>query len=429
MASIDLSPVGLAAGAPALGAPRIDPGSLVAPGSIAAGAPVIPAPGIKVYPELWPFVPLVGATETLEWMSEVLSSRTGEQRIALRSAPRQYLEFRHRLTEEEFSRAKAIARRRGTLEFGLPVWTERVRIGPVSPMDTVIPVNTETGDYREGGYLVLWESTSRHVVREIDSIDPDFVTLAAPAGVDMTSAWVMPARKCIASGGFRFSRNSARRPMLEVKFRVIDNTDLSDGFVSPFETHDGLDVMSDPSAVVQDLSENIIRAVDEIDNGFGPVVIEPVKDYDDFGQQVFLIDQGLADLWRRRRWLHARRGMQKAFWLPSHNRDLILKASVAADASAISVASIGPLRSYAGRHIMVRLQDGTTFYRRIVDVAKAGGNDVLTISAALGRPVSVGDVHRISFLSKVRLNSDEITIQHEFPGLARTELIVTEVPE
>ena len=48
-------------------------------------------------PPLWPFPATQEITEVLEWRNDILTSRAGEQRIALRPRPREIVTFRHRL--------------------------------------------------------------------------------------------------------------------------------------------------------------------------------------------------------------------------------------------------------------------------------------------------------------------------------------------
>ena len=54
---------------------------------------------------LWPFPAAQEIMEVLEWRTDVLTSRAGEQRIALRPHPREIVTFRHRLDALGMARA------------------------------------------------------------------------------------------------------------------------------------------------------------------------------------------------------------------------------------------------------------------------------------------------------------------------------------
>ncbi len=70
----------------------------------------MPEVGGPLPPPLWPFPAAQEITEVLEWRTDVLTSRAGEQRIALRPRPREIVTFRHRLDALGMARAAELAR-------------------------------------------------------------------------------------------------------------------------------------------------------------------------------------------------------------------------------------------------------------------------------------------------------------------------------
>ena len=181
--------------------------------------------------------------------------------------------------------------------------------------------------------------------------------------------------------------------------------------------------------MVTDLNEQIFRQADLIDSGFGKVGVEPTSDHIDFGQMLGFLEKGQAALWRRRCWLHGLFGRQKTFWLPSANPDLKLAASAAALDTDLTVTSIGETSGYDGRDVLVQLADGTRLYRAIDASAVGAGTDTITLDAALGVAVDPEDVYLFSFLSRVRLNADTVTISYRANGLSAIACPVTEVKE
>ena len=59
-------------------------------------------------PPLWPFPVAQEIIEVLEWRTDLLQSQAGEQRIALRSRPREIVTFQHRCNALGMARAREI---------------------------------------------------------------------------------------------------------------------------------------------------------------------------------------------------------------------------------------------------------------------------------------------------------------------------------
>ncbi|MGX1259793.1 hypothetical protein [Sinorhizobium fredii] len=379
--------------------------------------------------ELLPFLPLAAGSETLGWLTEVLQGRTSEQRLGLRSAPRQSFQYSFKLGPRQFSLAKAFARRNGAEPVLVPVWAELTRIpGAVLGSASSIDFDTAAADYRAGSQILIWESDEKAVTATIDTIAPTGVTLTAPIGTDFANPTVAPVRSALIVDGLRINRVRGRTTDATIRLEVVDNIDLSGAATYPL--YQDLEVLTEPTERVSDISENIMRAVDYIDNGFGPVAIETARNYADFGQTLGFLATGKASLWQWRRFLHNRKGKQKPFWLPSFNNDLQLQAGIGPADTLLLVQSIAPAGFYVGRQVMIELRNGTRFFREITNAAAAGGGtDQLTISAALGQAVAPADIAWLCFLSRVRLNSDTVTISYRFRGLYSVSAPVIEVPE
>jgi hypothetical protein len=381
--------------------------------------------------DLWSFRPEVGCKETLEWFTDNFGGLTGEQRIALRSAPRQSFNYTTRLLDyQQFSRAKTFARRNGALPVYVPVWGEQVQLsGAISSSATTLTFNTTYGDWREDGFLVVWSSDETYAVAQIDTVSSGSITLTGALGTGFTSPVVCPVRTAILTNGMSIQRAYQTKTDVSASFLVTDNIDLADDYVTDFPQYTSLDVLTEAAKLVTDINESIVRASEFIDNGFGPIVVETTKDYADFGQMLSFHDARGAALWRRRLWLHSLRGKQKTFWLPSFNMDLQLQTSFLAAATSVVVKSIAPSGFYLNKHVMILLANGNRYFREITNAASAGGgNDALTISSALGENVAPADVKAFCFLSLVRLNSDSVDIEHSFTLDSVVSIPVMEVP-
>ncbi|ESY42044.1 hypothetical protein X747_14800 [Mesorhizobium sp. LNJC384A00] len=421
MATVALSTGNLDAGTPDL--PSLHLGLIhhLSTGNLDAGAPDLASPEMVMLYEPWPFRPLIGASDTLETLSEVMPSYTEEQRLALRKAPRQNPRYTVKLDPAEFSQASDFARRRAGTQVCLPIWWEGIRLaGDVSAVDTEISIDTTAGDWRAGGRLIVWQSADNYALALITAVEVDSVTLLAPIGADFTTPTVVPVRVARTVEGFSISRGKL---VIEVtaRFQVEDNVKLEGD--AGYPQYQSIDVLTEPTARVSDISENIIQAGEYQDNGFGLVMLERQREYVDYGQSIAFLELGAAAVWRRRVWVHARNGKQKPFWLPTFNSDMKLMAPIGAADTVVTIKRAALPAGYLGRHVMIELKNGTRYFRQIVGAVRVGDTDEVTLNTSLGAAVSAVQILWFCYLSKVRLDADAVTFN--FPASGRGPLVAT----
>ncbi|MBZ9659768.1 hypothetical protein LB523_12000 [Mesorhizobium sp. ESP-6-4] len=425
MATVDTAPDGFDAGVPVLGTPALVLIHATVPDSLASGTPDLGLPVIIILYEVWPFRPLLPIQETLEWLTDVLPSRTGEQRIALRSSARQMFAFGSRLTDAQFAKARTLAIRRAHSPIGVPAWVEETTTAAVTAGDTTIAIDTTAGDWRVNEGIVIYQDSDTYETALVTAVAVDQLTLLGPVAGTYTRPSILPMRNALAIEGYQVRRDKAFTDV-SAKLQVFDNVTLAGD--AGYPQYQSLDVVTEKPALIADVSESIVRAAEYVDNGFGPIAVETLLNYADFGQTISFHENRGSDLWRRRCWIHSLNGKQKAFWLPTFNQDLLLQSTIGSAATVVTVKSIGHVGYYAGKHVMILLNDGTRFFRAINSASKSGGNDLLTISSAIGQSVAVADIALFCFISKVRLNSDVVTIDHQFELASSVSIPVTEVP-
>lgn len=379
-------------------------------------------------PDLWPFRPLLGCQEKISWLTEVLGSRTGEQRIALRTAPRQSYEYTFRLNWQQLGRARALMRQNSASTVYVPVWPEHIQyVGTISSGVTFITMDTTAGDYRIGGFVLAWQDDETYAVAEIDGISPTAISLNGTLGTTVVNPSIMPVRTGLITDGAQISRGAVLNNVA-VNFLVTDNEDFSgDWLAGYYPAYGGVEVMNEKPVLLADIADSVVRAADYIDNGFGPVVAETLKNYADMGQTMVFHDER-AVLKRRRTWLHNLHGRQKAFWLPTFNRDLWLQATASSGASTILVKSVASTGFYVSKNIMIMLTDGTYMLREITNATPAGGgNDTLTLASTLSTTIAIIDIEFICWLTLSRLDTDVVTIDHRYELCSVVSIPVTEI--
>lgn len=377
---------------------------------------------------VWPFVPQTKFREQLQWLTDVMQAYSAEQRLALRAAPRQTLQYDFQLDQQQYSRAKAISTQWAHRVYGAPIWSESTRVGNLAAGITSIAFDTTNADYRANDIVLVWESDEKFVAAETTTLTAGGVTLKLPLDRSYSNAFVMPLRFARTLQGTEFSRMAHTVTRARLAFLVNNNVDLGASISLP--QYRGKDVMTDRSVVLSDMSEKIVRAVDVFDNGSGPVTIDQERAYPDRTEVLSMDPQNRAEVWRMRKWLHARRGKQRTFWLPGWNRDLVLLENVGSAATSITVRPIGYPLYYGTTDIMVVLNSGTILFNRVLSASTdPSGNEVLAMSGSFGVAFNVTDIDLVCFMKHVRLDTDNADINHDYAGRASCSVAVVEVPE
>jgi hypothetical protein len=356
-------------------------------------------------PRLWPFAVRQPVIEVLEWNTDTLITAAAEQRIALRTVPRSIVTYTHLLDGTGLARAAELARAGVLYEWTLPLWhLARPATDPIDAADLTVVVDTGGGTFEAPGQAVIAADGGAAFPVEVSAVLPDRLELAAPAGVTLAHPIVAPVGTGILTRPVGIDRRRQGLGTVTATFTLQDATDLS---ASSYPTHLGLDVLTDPAVLRQPFAESIAQSVEYIDNGFGPIVIESVLTHVQRRSTVTLIDRGPAR-WLRRRWLHALRGRQRAFWLPTWGQELVLQAAVTSSATSIVVAAPADPGVWIGRHVMFEIASGPVF-REITNAVY----DALGIRLTIATPgKSIPTTTPIHLLTKVRLDTDRIELEH-----------------
>jgi hypothetical protein len=371
-------------------------------------------------PRLWPFPVRHPVTEVLEWNTDTLITEAAEQRIALRTLPRSILTVSHLLNASDLARAAELARAGLVDKWTVPLWhLARPSTVSVDAADITVFVDSGEGAFEALGQAVIAADGGVAYLVEVSAVLPDRLELAAPAGVSLVHPIVTPVGIGILTRPLEIDRRRQGLGTVTATFTLQTGTDLS---ASSYATHLGLDVLTDPAVLRQPLGETLGQTVEFIDNGFGPIVIEPVLTHVQRRSTITLIDRGAAR-WTRRLWLNSLRGRQRAFWLPTWGRELVLQAPVTSLATSAIIADIMDPGVLIGRHVMFEIVSGPVF-RKITNAVYDALGLKLTI-AAPGKSIPI--TTPIHLLTKVRLDTDRIEIEH-FAGRTEFAASLIEIP-
>jgi hypothetical protein len=365
-------------------------------------------------PPFWAFPSVQQITEALEWRTDILSAQAGEQRVALRPRPREIITLQHRCDALGMARAAELSRAGFESDWRVPLW--HMALQPTSDLTqgaTEILLDTTVSEFRAAGFAAVAVDGRDAVLVEIVSVAADRILLAEPPGAQLPAPSVAasriavaPVRQGVLASAIEITRRRQNDGMVTATFLLRDASDLS---APVLPSYLGRPVQTNPSLVRSPLSASFRRAVEYVDNGFGPVVVEPLRDVFERGEAITLKAQGAPARWAQRRWLWSLRGRQSSFWLPTWGRELQLRAAMTSGSTLMRVAPVAALAGYVGRPILLEMPSALRF-RTITAAITDGFDNRLTISSSLGEPVAMGT--KMHFMTLVRSDADRVEIRH-----------------
>ncbi|KNX40155.1 hypothetical protein ROTO_33140 [Roseovarius tolerans] len=380
-------------------------------------------------PLLWSFPAAQEITEVMEWRTDVLQAKLGEQRIALRPRPREIATFRHRLDALGMARAAELARAGFASDWLVPLWHMALQPGAdLVQGASEILLDTGLSDFRGGERAAIAVDGEASVPVVIASVQADRLILADPLVLQLPSPTVVaqrvtvaPIRAGLLTSAVEIVRRRQGDGTVTASFLLRDAPDLA---APAMPIYLNRPVQTDQSLVRRPLTASLRRAVEYVDNGFGPVVVESMRDVFERSETITLKAQGLSARHALRRWLWSLRGRQTSFWVPTWGYELQLRTAMTSGSVLMRVAPVASLAAYVGRPIMLEMP-GALRFRTITAAIVEGADHRLTLSSNLGEPVPL--TTKVHFLTAMRSDADRVEIQH---GAVSSEvtLPVIEVP-
>lgn len=379
--------------------------------------------------EVWPYIPQTGVTESLEWLTDVIRCKAGEDRVALRHLPRQTYQMKFQLAPGQYAQARVFARQTSQ-GFLMPMWPHYVNTG-----NLVWGALAITGQFDPrffSGRIIVWEDAQGYEIHTVKSVTSEGLELETELGRHFFNAAVVPLQEVRwgQTPDFTIANNDWR--VADIRVKAINAVELAPSEERP--KYRGLDVLLDPNILVQQLREQHYREVDEIDNTTGIIAANEKFAAPETKTQMSWHPLTRAELYSTLEWIHSRRGRRHAFWYRSHNADLEALSTMEADAevpgtSRLEVAPMEGLEAAAPFDICVTHVDGSRRFCRVQGTTPVSSTRTrLILSGSVGAPWPLADIAEINFLVGVRFDADRIEIRHTRGGAATVSVPVIEVP-
>lgn len=380
---------------------------------------------------VFPHEPEQPATEVLIFATDIRPGRAGkEQRASLRHVPRARWELRIRAEGKERRSIASNLFDSQARAFGVPIWWEPSFLSSAaSATDLAIQVDsTDLGSFVAGGLAILFRAHDDFEALQVDSLTSTSITFQTPLTKSFAAGTrVLPMRIGFMRSGtartFRFPLNVED---VAVEFTTIDNeVDLAD--TSAFSSFGGKVLLDDDNFIRGRTSEDWRRRVRVVDSRTGTFEVFTEWPTSRRGSTKGFHTLTRQQLWDVRRLLHALRGRQVSFWLPTFFPDLLATGSVGSGSSVLTVENVGYAKFVQSRQprnvVRLRKTDGTEVIRTVTNASEIDDDEEqITVDSPWGIDALPSEVERIDFVEKVRLDSDEIRITHK-DALGRAEII------
>lgn len=376
-----------------------------------------------------------GVLERYSFRTNILTSWDGsEQRVKLRGTPRREIEAHLQVFGPDAVR-KLQSQLSGwqSRDYLIPCWHDcYVLAASLSSGSTVIPdIPTPDSEFVTDGVALLFATLDQNEWVQIASVGADQLTLDQPTQQTWPAGTrVFPARFARISNQQTVTRPTRHMLDLQARFIVADNVGLTETEGTPL--YKGHPVLLDKPNEVEALSEDWLRPLLEFD----PETVNPVVD-DPTGYTTIVrrMDQVMTSRKARanfRKWLYARAGSWKPFWIPSWNEDFKLFSTLLSNATMLTVdfafyerfVPATPMRDA----LMIELINGTRIFRDILSISELSETrERVFIDSPVGFNILPQEVRRISYLNLARLDSDTVEIFHETDTISRVSTLVRTV--
>lgn len=357
--------------------------------------------------------------ERLEWLSDVLISRTGaEQRRAVRLSPRRSFEMLFNPFNGKRTFLDLLLHNVGSSEFMLPLFHDKAKLasGVVFGDDRLL-FDTRWREFRVGDRLiVLGPDAYTFETVEIAAVDNNGVDLAD----ELVYSWpkgttVHPLRRARIADESNLGALTGSTGQATILFTLQLSNDYDPG-ADPAPTFEGKPIVVFPPNRVSSIDVGYSRIADTFDSQTGRAFTVDSAGRAFTSQQYNWMAEGREAQSELRKVFYRLQGKTKGVWMPSFNDDIILTESLDVTDTVVDFQRIG--YTYAGGvkegrdHLLFRGPAGEVQVAKINTTGAAPSPDEERVNLLTGvlypQPVGRG----LSFVTPARMDQDSIEITH-----------------
>lgn len=382
----------------------------------------VPITGRRIV--LWPFAPTWGSAvdETITMRSWALAAEDGSEQTGSESGevPRRTLEFNVNLrTALQAQRAENLLFAWQSRFFGVPHWGEESRLdGAVAAGSMTLPFDTTGLSFEPGSLVAVYYDENKNEIREVDEVLPSGVTLTTGTEHDWPQgSRVYPCFVGLMNEAMTGQRETSTVGRIPVAFDCEPSaTPGNVALNEPPLTYRGKELYLGKINWRGAMPVTFTADTKRVDGNTGKFYSFSSSGFSKLARRHNWTLYDRAELFAFRQFLGRRQGVARSVFMPTGMHDFNIASPILAD-EIILVVDNNEYGSLAGAHparrdIIIELNDGTYFCRRIVATNDFEAFTRLQLDTTLGADVYPEDVKRISFLSLYRFESPSTTIRY-----------------
>lgn len=373
---------------------------------------------------MFPLRPEAPLRESLEFLTEVIEHVDGsEQRIALRKNPRQSYDFKLMLDGSERRYFENLVYDWQSRTLGVPVWPEPTTLTAAATIGqlSIQVEDTTLSDYRVGGLAIVLTDRVTFDALEISAVTSNSLSFTSPLNHDYAAGTeVYPLRTAVCTGTIQGTRSLVNQTDVSMRLRILDN-DVGDSYAdaSGFNELDEKVLLDDYNYCEGNMSESYTKRLREYENETGLLSIGSAWQLSKRAAMKGFATHNRSELLAVRKLLHALKGRQTAFYMPTFFEDIELTVKLQIGTSVINMVNVGFSQFAKSRMpsrgiLRVVKTDGSILTRNILSAGEVdANNEQIIVDVAWAADVEITDVERIEYVELVRLDTDKIEISHK----------------
>lgn len=360
--------------------------------------------------------PSTDFTERLKWYGTTNAAYSGkEQRMSLSELPKVSYNYRVQVMDNELQRFDAIMWGWQNRSFAVPVWNSYTYTSQAigQGTTTLFVEDTANREFAVDRVAILFAGPELYEAVEIQEVQADRLILKKPVQASWTrKVAVLPARTMRMAKDISYTGPVANFREIDMSFTAEAGEDLT---VIPWTaTYKGLPVMEFSPDMSGGLSGSYSRNADWED---GEYSLPLIYDHSGLGTpkqtwQFAWADYG--EIQQFKSLLRSLYGTTRPFWISTWSPDLTMAAPIELNSAAMYVEESLQVNMYFNRKgrsdIVIRLRDGTIYYRGILSVTPGSGvvpnSELFVLDEPIPRRILPNQVACISYLTQSRFENE-----------------------
>jgi hypothetical protein len=355
--------------------------------------------------------------EQLDWSTEIATAfDETEQRMSLRENPRRSFDYRLWVRRDKAALFENKLFAGMDKQWAMPIWTEPCKLTATSSSGSVtLNVSTTAKSFSVGGYAVLYSSSDKYELVQIDAMDSGTLT----AHVALASTWPVGSHiypvmvsQLVSQVGLAYRTSN----LFEASVRFTgmpDVTNTRTDLVAAPASFGDFELYTKGTNWVSGLQRDMQTFGTDEDVVSGLFRRRPRSGIAGIVRSHQWLNKDLATSNTLREFFARRRGALTPTWLSSGTDDFQLMAAASSGDAGIQVIDTQYARLVdehpARKYLLIELRSGVNLVREIIAYTPSSGSAVITLGTTLGTSISPATVKRISFLGLYRMAGDSVT--------------------